>query len=355
METHIVERLADYINDGELDAEMIPAESEHSAISAGIGSAAAGVRTFTASSSQGLALMHEMLFIVSGNRLPIVMAIANRALSSPINIWNDQQDSIAERDSGWIQLYVESSQEAFDTTVQAFKIAEKSDVLLPVMICLDGFNLTHVYEPVEIEEQSKVNEFLPLYTPIHKLDPDKPATFGPIGFPNVYMEFKKQQQDAMDSAVKAIRQTNDEFGKQFKRSYGNGLIETYKTDDAKTAIVAMGSVCGTARVVVDQLREQGKKVGLIKIKSYRPFPKEDLIRETKQIKNLAIIDRDISFGYEGALYTDVKSALFGKKIDINGFIAGLGGRDITTKHIEKAIKESEKQTKNKKEKIEWLF
>lgn len=344
-----MERLADYINDGILDSEMIHCESEHSALSAAIGASATGVRTFTATASQGLALMHEILYVVSGMRLPVVMAVANRALSAPINIWNDHQDSISARDSGWLQFYVESAQEALDTIIQAYKISENKNILLPSMVCLDGFTLSHVWEPVDIPEQKKVKEFLPKYDHPFKLDPKKPVTMGPIGFPNSFMNFKEQQQKAMIDAIPLIKQVNSEFKTKFKRDYGNGLIEEYKTNDAKKAIVCMGTICGTSRVLIDELRRKGEKVGLIKIKTFRPFPEEELQKATKNIKELAVIDRDISLGYEGTLYSEIKSALYGKKIKISGFIAGLGGRDITLSHLKKALSKA-----GKTKKTEWL-
>ncbi len=351
-QTHIVERLADYINDGLLSSEMIHVESEHSAISAALGAEAMGVRTFTATASQGLALMHEILFVVAGMRLPVVMAVANRALSAPINIWNDHQDSISERDSGWIQLYVESAQEALDTIIQAYKIAENRKVLLPVMVCLDGFTLSHVYEPVDILKQEDVNKFLPQYNPLFKLDPKKPITMGPIGFPNTYMEFRKQTHDTMLDSINIIKDVNNQFKESFNRSYGNGLIETYKIEDANYAIAAMGTACSTTRVVVDELRKQGKKVGLIKIKSFRPFPKQEIISCCKNIKGIAVIDRNISLGNEGALYTELRSAFYNqnKKPIIKGFIAGLGGRDITPDHIKTAFKKIENSSDT-----EWLL
>lgn len=338
-QTHIVERLAEFINNGELNAEMIHVESEHAAISAALGAEATGVRTFTATASQGLALMHEVLHIVSGMRLPVVMAVANRALSAPINIWNDHQDSMSARDTGWIQLYVESAQEAFDTILMAYKIAENKKVLMPAMVCLDGFTLSHLWEPVDVPIQAKVRKFLPKYKPDHAyLDPKRPLTLGPVAFPDSFMEFKYDEQKAMENSISIIKKTNAEFKKEFKRSYGNGLIETYKMNNAKYALVCMGSVCGTARVVIDELRAKGKKIGLIKIKAYRPFPVKSLIQAVKNLKGLAVIDRDVSLGHEGALFTDIKSALYNKsKAKINGFIAGLGGRDITKDHLKKAI------------------
>ncbi len=351
-QTHIVERLADYINDGLLKSEMIHAESEHSAISAALGAEATGVRVFTATASQGLALMHEILFVVAGMRLPVVIAVANRALSAPINIWNDHQDSISERDSGWIQLYVESAQEALDTIIQAYKIAENRKVLLPVMVCLDGFTLSHVYEPVDIPEKKDVDKFLPKYNPLFRLDPEKPVTMGPIGFPNTYMEFRKATHEAMLNSIEIIKDVNNDFKNSFNRSYGNGLIETYKINDAEYAVATMGTACGTTRVVVDELRKQGEKVGLIKIKSFRPFPKEEVINCCKNIKGIAVIDRNISLGNEGALCTELRSAFYNqeKKPIIKGFIAGLGGRDITPEHIKTAFKKIETSNNS-----EWLL
>jgi pyruvate ferredoxin oxidoreductase alpha subunit len=350
VETHIVERLADYISDGTCDAEMIHVESEHSALSATLGAQATGVRTFTATSSQGLAYMFEVLYIVSGMRMPVVMAVANRTLSAPINIWNDHQDSIGARDSGWIQLYVESAQEALDTVIMAYMIAENRKILLPIMVCLDGFTLTHVYEPVDIPSQKEVDSFLPPYKPLYLLDTKKPVTMGPIGFPDSFMHFKKQQEDAIQGSLSIIKKVNQEFKKAFGRSYGNGLVEGYRLAGAKYALLAMGSVCGTARVVVDEMREQGKKVGLIKLKSFRPFPEQDIIELTKKLKGIAVIDKDISLGNNGALFIELRNALYGKKIKITSIIAGLGGRDITKKHLEKAMLDIEKAKKP-----EWML
>lgn len=351
-QTHIVERLADFVYDGDMDCEFIDVESEHSALSACIGAQATGVRTFTATASQGLALMHEMLFIASGMRMPIVMAIANRALSAPLNIWGDHSDSIAERDSGWIQFYVESAQEALDTTIMAYKIAENKKILIPAMVCLDGFTLSHVYEPVNIPDQKEVDSFLPAYKPLYKLDPENPITMGPIGFPNSYMEFKKQQQEAIQEALQIIREVQEEFFKKFKRPYGDGLIELYKVEDAEYAIVAMGTVCSTTREIVDELRKQGKKVGLIKVKTYRPFPEQEIKQATKNLKAIAVLDRDISLGYHGALFTDIKSALKDCRIIINNFIVGLGGRDMTPKMIKTAFEKTISSTASIKE---WLM
>ena len=335
--THIPEKISEFIFNGELQAEMIHVESEHSACSALLGAQAAGVRTFTATSSQGLALMYEILPIISGNRMPCVMAVVNRALSAPINIWNDHSDAVSARDQGWIQLWVESTQEAIDTTIQLYKICEDHSVLLPGMLCLDGFTLSHVYERAIVPEQEQVDAFLPEYKPYIKLDPEEPITMGPIAFPDSFMEFKKMQHEAMLQALKVIKNVHDEFAKKFGRAYGNGLLELYKMEDAEYALIGMGTLIGTARVVVDKLREEGHKVGLIKLRSLRPFPKEDLAKATKNLQGLTVIDRHISLGYEGPLFSDVRSALFGSDIRINNFIAGLGGRDITQKHLREAL------------------
>ncbi|MBW3017326.1 pyruvate ferredoxin oxidoreductase [Candidatus Woesearchaeota archaeon] len=346
-QTHIVERIADFINDGDLKAEMIHVESEHSAMSAAIGSSAAGSRTFTATASQGLALMFEMLHVASGMRLPIVMAVANRALSAPINIWNDHADSIACRDTGWVQLYVESAQEAHDTTVQAFKIAEATS--LPVMVCLDGFTLSHVYEPCDILEQSQVDEFLPAFNPEYKLDPANPVSMGPIGYPNVFMEIKEEQQKALLGSINNIRLVHDEFAQKFGRKYGNGLLEAYKCDDAEKIIVAMGTVAGTARVVIDNRRNEGQKVGLVKLKCYRPFPENEIREVLGRVNEVAVFDRAVSYGLKlGPVCADIRNVLKCEKPVVKSYIVGLGGRDVTPDHIRYALDNIQK------EEVEWL-
>lgn len=342
-QTHIPENLAKIIADGKLNAININVESEHSSISVCVGASASGIRTYTATSSQGLALMHEILFVASGMRLPIVMTNANRALSAPINIWNDQQDAISERDSGWIQLYVENNQEAVDTTIQAFKIAENKDVLLPVMVCMDGFYLTHCVEPLDIPSQEEVDRFLPKYNPIYKLDPEKPMTFGAISFPDSYTEFRKMQDNAMENAKKVIKDTNEEYGKIFGRRYGNGLIEEYNMKNAEFAIVSLGSICGTIKDVIDE----EENVGLIRIKSLRPFPYEDLKESLKNIKDVAVIEKDVSVGFGGVLWGEILSVTK----QAYSCIAGLGGRDVKKDEIKKVIKNL-KQGKLKR--INWI-
>lgn len=338
-QTLIVEKLSEFINNGELEAKMIHSESEHSALSSQMGAQATGIRTFTATASQGLAYMFEVLPIVSGNRLPCVISVVNRALSAPINIWNDQSDSVSCRDQGWLQLYVESSQEALDTVIQAFKISENKKVLLPTMVCLDGFTLSHVYEPVDIPDQGKVDKFLPKYNPEVKLDSDKPVTMGPIGFPDTFMEFKEMQQKAMEESLKVIVEVHEEFKKEFGRGYGNGLLEEYELKDAEYALIGMGTVCGTTKEVVDNLRKEGKKVGLIKLKSFRPFPRKELLKACNGLKGLGVIDRNISLGNNGALYDEMRSCLYDSDVKVSGFIAGLGGRDIDRVRLRKAFED----------------
>ncbi|KGK99273.1 pyruvate ferredoxin oxidoreductase [Methanococcoides methylutens] len=344
-QTHIVEDLSQFMADGEIpNCEYIMVESEFSALSALVGSSAAGARSYSATTSQGLELMHEVLFNVSGMRLPVVMTVANRAVSAPINIWNDQQDSISQRDTGWIQLYAEDTQEVSDMTAQAFKIAEDPDVLLPVMTCMDGFILSHVYEPVVLLDDDLVAEYLPPFEPEFKLDPKNPKTFGAFADPNSYTEFRFLQQQAMNKALKTIEDAADEFYDLFGRYYG-GLIDTYETDDADIILMAMGSIVGTIKDVVDKLRANGVKVGLLKVRSFRPFPVEAIKNVIKDAKVVVALDKNISIGLnEGALFTETKASLYNTKIDVPviGFMIGHGGRDIPVETIENIIDEAKK-------------
>jgi len=328
-QTHIVEDISQLIADGDLDAQYVKVESEHSAMSVCIGASATGARTYTATTSQGLALMHEVLFNAAGMRLPIVMTVANRALSAPLSIWNDHQDSISERDSGWIQIYAEDNTEASDLTIQAYKIAEDSRIQVPVMVCMDGYTLTHTYEPVELLEQELVDDFLPPYRPTDFLNVHDPKSFGMFADPNYYTEFRYQNHRALEAAKAVIPEISSEFGEVFDRDYG-GLIEEYRCDDAEYVLMAMGSVVGTLKDTVDDLRDDGVRVGAIKLRSYRPFPVDEIRRALAGLEAVGILDKNISLGFEGALFTDVKASLYH---DDNapkafGFIAGLGGRDI---------------------------
>ena len=328
-QTHIVEDISQLIADGDLDAQYVKVESEHSAVSVCLGASATGARTYTATTSQGLALMHEVLFNAAGMRLPIVMTVANRALSAPLSIWNDHQDSISERDSGWIQIYAEDNTEASDLTIQAYRIAEDSRIQVPVMVCMDGYTLTHTYEPVELLEQDLVDDFLPPYRPADFLNVNDPKSFGMFADPNYYTEFRYQNHRALEAAKAVIPEISSEFGEVFNRDYG-GLIEEYRCDDAEYVLMAMGSVVGTLKDTVDDLRDDGLRAGAIKLRSYRPFPVDEIRRALAGLEAVGILDKNISLGFEGALFTDVKASLYH---DDNapkafGFIAGLGGRDI---------------------------
>ncbi len=338
-QTHIVEDLAQFVADGDMNCEYMNVESEFSAISALIGASAAGARTYSSTTSQGLALMHEALFNASGMRLPVVMTIVNRALSAPINIWNDQQDSISQRDTGWIQLYAEDVQESADMIPQLYKISEDPEVLLPSMACMDGFILSHVYEPVILLEQSLTDEFLPSYTPEFVLDPKNPMSFGAFADPSTYTEFRYKQEIAMDAALKKIEEVANEFRDVYGRYYG-GLIDGYALDDAEIVIMAMGSVIGTVKDTIDVLRSDGESVGLLKVRSFRPFPVEAVRKALKNAKIVITLDKNISIGKnEGALCTEVKACLYNTKIRVPviGFMLGHGGRDIPMSTIKKIV------------------
>lgn len=328
-QTHIVEHLSSVVANGELEAEFVTVESEHSAMSASIGSSAAGARTYTATSSQGLALMHEILFIASGMRLPIVMTVANRALSAPLSIWNDHGDIMAEKDIGWIQIFVENGQESFDHSVMAFKIAENHQVLLPTIINMDGFILTHVVEPLEMVDQETVDRFLPPMVPYLKLDTKKPVTMGAFAMPELYSEFKMAHQVALTESYEHILQVWREWGELTGRHYKP--VEKYRTEGAKILFLLMGSLAEVAEVAVDEMRDDGLEVGLIKPRLWRPFPFNDL-REAVAGADLVIVcDRAMSLG-GGAhpVMAEVRSALYplANRPQVLGYALGLGGRDV---------------------------
>ncbi len=340
-QTIIVERFSDYVANGEVQTEFVCTESEHSALTACLTASVTGARTFTASASAGLALMHEMLFVTSGCRAPVVMAIANRALSAPLNIHGDQSDTMAERDSGWIQLYVENAQEAYDSVIQAFKIGENTNILLPVIVGLDGFTLSHTLENVRALPDDAVLNFIGTRqlpniqthdgkTAPFKLDPDNPMTMGPIVLPNYYFEFKRQQEEAMKNALAWIQQVNKEYAELSGRSYGNGLIDTYNLEDAEIAAVCLGSTAGTMRTIVDQVRKEGVKAGLLRLRTYRPFPAEEIRKALQNVKAVAVMDKSLSFGGNGgAVFHEIRHALYDAKSHpyIVNYIYGLGGRD----------------------------
>jgi pyruvate ferredoxin oxidoreductase alpha subunit len=338
-QTHIVERIAELVANGDLDAEYIPVESEHSAMSACLGSAAIGARTFTATAGQGLELMHEVLYVASAMRLPIIMAVANRALSSPLNVWGDQSDMMAVRDTGWIQIICENGQEAFDLTLCAFRIAEDQRVLLPVMVHVDGFYLTHVVEPIEFPSQDEVNGYLPPLKYPLPLNPDKPVTMGAFAPPFIYTEAKKAQEVNIRTSKKVILEHWDEFGKAFGRYYHP--VEKYRTEGAQTLLLTLGSFGETAMTAVDKMRTEGKDVGLLKLRLWRPFPFEELNEAVGNAQTLIVVDRALSFGGPGGpAYSEIRSALYSKKIrpNIVGFVAGLGGRDITVDEFAGMVK-----------------
>lgn len=335
-QTHIVENLSQMVANGELDSEFLTVDSEFSALSLLIGSTACGGRGYSSTTSQGLALMYEVLYNVSGLRLPIVMTVANRSLGAPLNIWNDQQDSIGARDVGWLQIYVENVQEAVDATLQAYKIAEDPEIRTPIMVCMDGFILTHVYEPVELLDKEKAKQFLPDFKPESILDPANPLTIGAFADPSTYTEFRYQQFEAQQKALVKIEEVARDFQKAFGRYYG-GLIDSYYAEDAEVVLVTMGSLIGTIKDAIDLMRSEGIKVGLIKVRCYRPFPVEALRKALSGAKVIAVVEKDVSIGYEAGLLTDLKAAFYNSDIrtPIIGFVAGLGGRDITIKDIKK--------------------
>ncbi|MDD5111535.1 MAG: transketolase C-terminal domain-containing protein [Candidatus Altiarchaeota archaeon] len=360
-QTHIVERLSEMVANGELESKYINSESEFAAISSCLGSSATGVRSYTATSSQGLALMNEMLYIVSGMRLPVCMTVANRALSAPINIWNDHSDTMSVRDSGWIQLYAETAQECFDLTLMQFKISEDKRVLTPSMVCLDGFTLTHVYEPIDLPAQAKVDEFLPKYKPVHAvLDPEDPLTLGAIGFPTHYMESRAVQHRAINESLAVIKEVYDDFSGRFKaeikgtRPDAYDHVERYRMDDAETVLVALGSVCGTIKDVIDERRANGEKVGLLKLVTFRPFPKESILKALKNAKRIAVVEKAFSPGLGGVIYYELSGLLYESQMKpkVKNFIVGLGGRDVTLDHVRDIIK-STMEDKGPSE--QWMF
>jgi len=369
-QTIIVEKFSEYVANGEVDTEFVCTESEHSAMTACLTASVTGARTFTATSAPGLALMHEMLFVTSGCRAPVVMAVANRALSAPLNIHCDHSDTMAQRDSGWIQLYAENAQEAYDSTIQAFKIAENQEVLLPIMVGLDGFTLTHTLENVQVLSDEVIRKFvgsrqIPKVVTHEgkivpfKLDPDNPMSMGPIALPNYYFEFKRQQEEAMRNALEKISQVNEEFEKISGRRYGDGLIDLYHIEDAEMAIVCLGSTTGTVKTVVDELREEGAKAGVLKIRTFRPLPVDGIVEALKKVKAVAVMDRSMSFGGNGGpVFHEVRHALYDLPAHpyIVNHIYGLGGRDTSPTQIRQIYTELQKivQTKRVESPVEYV-
>lgn len=348
-QTIIVERFSEYVANGEVETEFVCVESEHSAMTACVTASATGARTFTATSAPGLALMHEMLYVASGCRTPVVMSVVNRALSSPLNIHCDHSDSMAERDSGWIQIYAENAQETYDSLIQAFRIAENPKILLPVMVCLDGFTLSHTLENVCVLPDEVVRNFvgmrpLPLVRTHEgkavpfKLDPENPLTLGPIALPNYYFEFKRQQEEGMREALKSIRQVHDEYARVSGREYGDGLLDPYRIQDAEIAVICMGSSAGTGKTVVNALRKEGVAAGLLRIRTFRPIPSKEIIKTIENVKAIAVMDRSLSFGgLGGPLFHEIRHTLYDTHTHprVINYIYGLGGRDTSPAQIRK--------------------
>lgn len=339
-QTSIVEKLADFISSGELKAAFIPVESEHSAMAACIAAETAGARTYTATSSHGLTLMHEVLIWASGARLPIVMTNVSRAMAPPWSVWADHMDSVAQRDTGWLQFFCASNQEVLDTIIMAYKVCESKGVMLPAMVIEDAFILSHTSEPVDVPEQSAVDSFLPPYEPEVRIEPGKARGFGSLVKPDQYMEFRYKAALAMREAKERFLTVEKAFKSTFGREHG-GLLDKYWCDDAQFVLFAAGSVASTARDVVDTLRNRGFPVGLARIRAFRPFPAEEVRALASKVEGIAVLDRSYTFGAAGAMYTEVKAAACAgqKRPAMRNYIAGLGGRDITPAIIERIFED----------------
>jgi pyruvate ferredoxin oxidoreductase alpha subunit len=341
-QTDIVQRFSAFVADGVVDTELIPAESEHSAMSAAIGASVGGARVITATSSQGLALMWEMLFIASGMNAPVVMPVVNRALSAPINIHGDHSDAMGARDSGWVQLWSENAQEAYDNTIQAFRVAEHPALRLPVMVCLDGFIISHSIENVQYLQDEEVRDFIGEFKAVNPLlDVKHPKSVGPLILPDLYMEYKRLQHEIMGRAKAVVLQVAEEFYRLSGRRYG--LFEAYRLQDAEVALVILNSAAGTSKDVVDALRDRGVKAGLLKPRLFRPFPYEEVGRALGHLKAVAVMDRADSFGGLGPMFMEVASALYTapgtQKPKLVNKIYGLGGRDFMPEHAEAVFQE----------------
>jgi pyruvate/2-oxoacid:ferredoxin oxidoreductase alpha subunit len=355
-QTFIVEHISEFINNGEMDCEYIEVESEHSAMSACVSASASGVRTFTATSSQGLALMHEILPIASGMRLPVVMAVVNRAIAAPINIWVEHNDIMPERDSGWIQVFCDNNQEVQDMILQAYRIAEDKRVSLPMAVCLDAFILSHTVEPVDLIEQDAADKFVPEYKPTGPiLDPDDVAAVGVFTPPDYMMECRWQTDKAMRDAVAVIEEVNAAFAKQFGRDHG-GMIDPYMVDDADVVLITMGTASSTAHEVVDTMRAEGKKVGLVKLRFWRPYPTDALRAVAENAKAVGVFDRAVSYGVGGPSFVEFKNAAFGLNLPVMNLIGGLGGRDVSLEDVQFMYEQLLEAAKNGKAKrdITWM-
>jgi pyruvate ferredoxin oxidoreductase alpha subunit len=355
-QTFVVEHASEFVNNGMLDAEFMRAESEHSAMSACVAATAAGARTYTATASQGLALMHEVLFIAGSAHLPIVMPVINRTVAGPIGIWAEHNDTMPQRDTGWLQCYIESNQEVLDMVVQAYKIAEDKRVLLPMMVNLDAFILSHTVEPVEFPDIEDVDKFLPKYKPEHaRLWPEDPMIIGSFSPPEYIQEIRYQTEESMNNSREVIKEVNADFAKAFGRDY-HGMIEEYQTDDADAILITLGTVTSTARPIVDEYRAQGKKVGLVKLRFFRPYPTELIRKIAEKTKAIGVYDRAISFGTGGPSWIDARCALYGYNIPVINYLAGLGGRDVMASDVRLMFDrtlEAAKEGKAKKD-VVWI-
>lgn len=341
-QTQVVEKISELVADGIMDAEFIKVESEHSAMAACIGAAAAGARTFTATSAHGLALMHEMLHWAANARLPVIMGNINRAMGPPWTIWTDQIDSLSQRDTGWMQFYCESNQDVLDSMIIAYKVAENAEVMMPAMIIIDAFVLSHTSEPVDFYDQKLIDDFLPSYNPKYTVDPSNPRTFGGLTPPSQYYELKWMECEAMDRAKELINEIGKDFGKKFGREHQ--MIEPYKCDDAETVLIVSSTIASTAKDAVDELQAEGHSVGSAKVWTFRPFPVEMMRELAKGRKKFVVIDRNVSFGHEGIFCTETKGALYNmpERPHISNFIAGLGGRDVKVEDIKEMYHLSQK-------------
>ena len=339
-QTSIVEKLAEFVSSGEMNAKFISVESEHSAMAACVSASIAGARTYTATSSHGLTLMHEVLMWASSARLPVVITNVSRAMAPPWSVWADHMDSVAQRDTGWMQFFCESNQEVLDTIIMAYKVGESSNVMLPAMVIEDAFILSHTSEPVDVPDQSLVDSFLPRYDPDIKLEIGKPMGFGSLVKPDQYMEFRYKAMQAMESARGRILEVEEEFRQTFDRSHG-GLLDEYRCEDAEVVIIVAGSAAGTVRVVVDSMRAEGAAVGMARLRTFRPFPREEIRDLAARVRGIAVMDRSYTFGAAGAFYTEVCGSLYPLKTRpvVKDYIVGLGGRDITPSVIENIFKD----------------
>jgi len=357
-QTIIVEKLAQFVSDGDLKAEYLHVESEHSAMAACIAASQTGARAFTATSSQGLVLMHELLHWASGARTPVVMANVNRALAPPWSVWVEHTDMMSQRDTGWIQFYAESNQEVLDTIIMCYKLCEDKDIQLPAMVGLDAFYLSHTSEIVDIPDQELVDKFLPQYDPSYPLDIENPTSIGSLSMPHQwYPEFRYKIHEAMQRVIPKLNQIEEEFYKEFGRRY-TGPLELYNTEDAEVVLIVSGAAAGTVKETVDIFRKKGVRVGLIRLRMFRPFPSEELIKALSKASFVGVLDRSFSFGHEGAIFSELKASLYGLKNSppVKNYIVGIGGRDITIDTINRIYDNCFNCLKNNKidTPVEWI-